>query len=427
MSDSNVIRLEPHRTGSTGRHDAFGVLDVGTTKMCCLIARQGAQGGFELMGMGHQLAEGLRAGEIVDPEAAEASILAVVHEAEHQAGETLRQVVLGVSGGRPHSRHSIIEMELGGRAVRAGDIIQALAHAEAESRSEGVEILHALPVRITLDDGQPLSDPRGMIGHRLRLEVHVVRAAAAALHNLVAAVERCHLDVAGVVATPYAAGLAVLSEEEAAFGALVVDLGGGVTGVARFAGSHLQEIHTVPLGGHHVTQDLAYGLTTGRLEAERLKALYGGVVVRAGDSRERLEVPCLGDPEAPPRRVISRGDLIDIIRPRIEEIFHLVQQRVDPDQLPLAGRRLVLTGGSSQLEGIVELAETRFGMPTRLGRARGLSRGDGLVALEAVTTSAGLLTWAAGDDGGLTLSAGRAPPVATTRLARFGQWLRENF
>jgi cell division protein FtsA len=151
-------------------------------------------------------------------------------------------------------------------------------------------------------------------------------------------------------------------------------------------------------------------------------------VARAGDSRERLEVPCLGDPESPQRRVVSRADLVEIIRPRVEEVFHLIQRRIDLDQLPLAGRRLVLTGGASQLDGMVELAETLFGMPTRLGRARDLNRGAGLVDLDAVTTSAGLLTWATGDDGGLTLGAGRVPPTAAaTGLARLGQWLRENF
>ncbi|HSA81186.1 MAG TPA: cell division protein FtsA, partial [Geminicoccaceae bacterium] len=277
MSAGNIIqlhRVEPH---SIGRHDPIGVLDVGTTKMCCLIARRRPGGSLEVQGAGYQLAEGLRAGEIVDAEAAEASILAVVHEAEQQARVTLREVVLGLSAGRPRSLRVAVEIELGGRAVTGGDLERALVHARAEARVEGRETLHALPIQISLDGGQPLRDARGMIGERLLLEVHLVQVAAAPLHNLIAAVERCHLEVAAVVAAPYAAGVGSLSVDELSAGALALDLGGGVTGVARFAEGRLQDIHTVPLGGRHVTQDLAFGLSTGWPQAERLKTLYGSV------------------------------------------------------------------------------------------------------------------------------------------------------
>ena len=190
------------------------MLDIGTTKMCCLIARRGPGGGLEVLGAGYQLAEGLRAGEIVDAEAAEASILAVVHEAEQQAKETLRELVLGISAGRPRSERAVVELELEGRAVTGDDLARALAHARAQAGADGRETLHALPLRITLDGGQPLRDPRGMIGRQLRLEAHLVQVAAAPLHNLVAAVERCHLEVQAVVAAPYAAGLGSLSEDE---------------------------------------------------------------------------------------------------------------------------------------------------------------------------------------------------------------------
>ena len=293
MSTSNVIQLP--RPEPRTRTEPVAVLDVGTSKMCCLIARRRGDR-LELQGGGYQLAEGLRAGAIVDAEAAEASILAVVHEAEQQAGRTVRQIVLGISGGRPESVMTTIDIELGGRAVGPADLTHALALARAQARTDGAEILHALPVEITLDSSQGLRDARGMVGERLRITVHLVRVASAALYNLVAAIERCHLDVAAVVAAPYAAGLASLSEDEATSGALVLDLGAGVTGVARFADRRLQQLASLPLGAQHVTQDLAFGLSTGRAQAERLKTLYGGVLARAGDARQQLEVPGLGDP-----------------------------------------------------------------------------------------------------------------------------------
>jgi len=425
MTSDNVVPLTRDAPRPGGRHEPIGVLDIGTTKMCCLIGRARAGGAFELLGASHQLAEGLRAGEIVDVEAVEASIVAVVHEAEQQAGHTLREVVLGVAAGRPHSQRTAVELEVGNRPVTGADLARALAHAQAEARTGGVEVLHALPVEITLDGGQPLRDPRGMIGARLRVAVHLIRAAAAPVHNLLAAVERCHLEVAGVVAAPYASGLASLSDDEATLGALVLDLGGGVTGVARFAEGRVQEIHVVPLGGQHVTQDLAFGLSTGRAQAERLKSLYGSVLSRAGDTRQRMEVPGIGDPGQPPVQVISRARLTEIIRPRVEETLQLVRARISGS--PLAGRRLVLTGGASQIEGIVELAEEMFDMPARVGRARPFAGGPSLQDLTAATTAAGLLSWAARDDGGLTFASRRGNPVATRPLARFGQWLRENF
>jgi cell division protein FtsA len=333
--------------------------------------------------------------------------------------------VLGISGGRPESVLTTIDLELGGRAVGPGDVTHALALARAQARTDGVEILHALPVEITLDSSQRLRDARGMVGERLRIAVHLVRVASAPLHNLLAAVERCHLDIAAVIAAPYAAGLASLSGDEAMFGAVVLDLGAGTTGVARFADGRLQELATLPLGAHHVTQDLAFGLSTGRAQAERLKTLYGSVLVRAGDSRQHLEVPGIGDPAQPPVQIVARARLTEIIRPRAEEIFQLARARIDLDRLPITGRRLVLTGGGSQLEGIVELAEETFGMPARMGRARAF--GGNFDDLTAATTAAGLLRWAGEDDGGLTFGATALNRDFTARLARLGQWLRENF
>jgi cell division protein FtsA len=423
MSTSNVIQLP--RPEPRVRAEPVAVLDVGTSKMCCLIARRRGNR-LELQGGGYQLAEGLRAGEIVDAEAAEASILAVVHEAEQQAGRTVREIVLGISGGRPESVVTTVDLELGGRAVGPGDVTQALALARAQARADGFQILHALPIEISLDSSQRLRDARGMVGERLRIAVHLVRVASAALYNLMAALERCHLDVAAVIAAPYAAGLASLSEDEATFGALVLDLGAGVTGVARFAEGRLHQLASVPLGAQHVTQDLAFGLSTGRAQAERLKTLYGSVLARAGDTRQHLEVPGLGDPTQPPVQIVSRARLTEIIRPRVEEIFQLARARVDLDRLPITGRRLVLTGGGSQLEGIVELGEEIFGIPARLGRAGPFDAGA-VQDLTAATTAVGLLRWAGEDDGGLTFGASSPNREFTARLARIGQWLRENF
>ncbi len=427
MTGADVIALKGKQERSFVRQEIIGVLDIGSTKMCCLIGRNRSGAEPELIGASYQLAEWLKAGEIVDVEGVEASILAVVHEAEQQAGETIREIVLGVTAGRPSSKRSIVDVDLGGRAVTSADLSRALKEAESQAGENELECLHALPVEMTLDGGQVLKDARGMIGRRLSLETHLVMTAAAPLHNLVAAVERCHLEVVGVVANAYAAGLASLSDEERALGALVLDLGGGVTGAARFSGGKLQEILSLPLGAHHVTQDLAYGLSIGRDQAERLKTLYGSALEHAGDSHERIEVPGIGDPTAPPSQIVTRAKLTEIIKPRVEEIFHLLREQLGDRMPPLAGRRLVLTGGGSQLEGTIELAEEVFDMPARLGRARPLSGRTQFDDLSASTTAAGLLLWAGREDGGLTYRTPRPTPPLTAKLARFGQWLKENF
>jgi cell division protein FtsA len=427
MSTGQVIALKRGPGRPLARQEPIGVLDIGTSKMCCLVARLRGDGGFAVQGIGYQQAEGLRAGEVVDTEAVESSILAVVHEAEKQAGHTLREVVVGISAGRPRSQLATVELDLAGRAVTSADLARALAHARAEAQADGALVLHALPVEITLDGSQPLREPRGMIGRRLRVAAHLVGAAAAPVHNLIATVERCHLEVAGVVAAPYAAALGCLSEDEAMLGALVIDMGSGVTGVARFAGGRLREIHAVPLGGSHVTQDLAFGLSIGRSQAERLKTLYGSVLPRAGDAHQRLEVTGLGDPDDPPAQIVTRAMLTEIVRPRVEEIFQLVRARLEAGSLPPSAPRLVLTGGASQLEGVVELAEESFGLPARAGRARSFNGSQSALDLAAGTTAAGLLVWASRDDGGLALGPSRGTPMITARLARLGQWLRENF
>lgn len=411
---------------AAARPGLFAVLDVGTTKTCCLVARSRPGGRPELLGAGLQYTAGLRAGEVVDAQEVEASILAVVQEAEERAGEVLREVLLAVGAGRPTSRRVTVEARLGGRAVTEADMRRVLEQAQAEARAEGAEVLHALPIEVSVDGGRRLRDPRGLIGDRLAVGVHLVSVDVAPLHNLIACVERCHLEVAGVVAAPYASGIAGLSADEAELGAVVLDLGGGVTGVAAFAGGRLRHLDVVPVGGQHITQDVAYGLSTGLAHAERIKNLYGSVVRRAGDERRRLEVPLVGAHAEGASHVVPRARLAEIIRPRVEEVFQLALDRLALGPALPAAARLVLTGGVSRLEGIAELAEEMFGLPARVAEPRpgGPARlGDPASAM----TAAGVLAFAVGGDGGLAYRVPRPMPLFGARLARLGQWLRENF
>ena len=418
-------------SGPWHRGGAFGVLDVGSSKLCCYIARPRPGRGVQLLGRGYQHAGGLKAGEIVDAEAAETSIVAVLHEAEQAAGETLREIVVATGGGQPQSSFVRVASSLHGRAVGEEDIQLLLERARRATANGGREVLHVIPLEITLDGGRPLKDPVGLTGERLEIVAHLVTVAAAPLRNILACLERCHLEVKGVVSASYAAGLACLAEDEMERVCLVLDMGGGTTGLAHFAGGRLALVEQVAYGGDHVTADLAYGLQTSRPHAERIKNLFGSTQYRACDDNTRIEVPTLGDHADLPTGEVPRTAVTEIVRARVEEIFQLAKARLRAHAELLKARpprSMVLTGGGSQLEGAEELAQELFGLPVRRGRPVGaLLGGEGFEESPCCATVSGAVGLTLGDDGGLGWSEQVEIPFLGHRLARFGQWIKENF
>lgn len=420
------------------RSGPVGVLDVGTSKVCCYVVRARPPGdgrGAILLGRGYQLAEGLRAGEVVDAEAAETSILAVVHEAEQQAGLTLRNLVLAVGGCQPRSSWHQLSLQLAGRAVAEGDVGRLLARGRAEAAAAGRAVLHMVPLEVGLDGGAPLRDARGLVGQRLDLLAHAVSVASGPLGNLLACLERCHLAARGVVAASYAAGLACLAEDERERGCLLIDMGGGSTSLAHFAGGRLALVEQVPYGGEHVTRDLAWGLSTGRQHAERIKNLFGGVQWRSCDDNTRIEVPLFGDHPELPTGEVPRTRITQIIRARIEEIFLLAQDKLREHvdflerQPP---RSIVLTGGASQLEGIDELAQEMFGLPTRRGRPELVEGTQGFESEPCCATASGAAALSLGEaasavDGAAGWDDAGRPALAGSPLVRVGRWLRQSF
>jgi cell division protein FtsA len=417
-------------TGPWGRGSPFGVLDVGTAKLCCYIVRPRSSRGLQLLGRGYQLAEGLKAGEIVDADAAEASILAALHEAEQQAGEVLREIVVAVSGGRPQSSYVRVALDLHGRAVSASDAALLLDRARRAVATPEREVVHAVPLEITIDDGRPLRDPCGMSGQKLEIVAHLVTVSGPVLRNVLACLERCHVTAKGAVCASYAAGFACLAEDEIERGCLVLDLGGGTTGLAHFAGGGLVLVDQVPYGGDHVSGDLAYGLSTSRAHAERIKNLYGSVQFRACDDSTRIEVPQLGDHADLPTGEVARTRVTEIVRARVEEILQLVQERLREHEELLDARpprSLVLTGGGSQVEGIEDLAQELFGLPARRGRPSALHNATGREDSPCCAAATGAVGLTLGDDGGLGWSQQVEVSFLSNRLARLGQWFKENF
>jgi cell division protein FtsA len=293
------------------------------------------------------------------------------------------------------------------------------------------KIIHTIPIAYSVDENTAIRDPRGMYGEKLGVNMHVVSVAKSAERNLGACINRCRLGIEARATAPYASGLACLVEDEKKLGAVVIDMGGGTTTLAVFVDGAVVHTDCIPLGGDQVTNDIARGLSAPLSFAERTKALYGSAIPSPSDDNEILTVPLVGEEELAEANRIPRSMLVGIIRPRVEEIFEIVRTRLETTGFDrIAGRRVVLTGGASQLTGIRELASGMLDKQVRLGRPMG--RPGGLKGLPeaaggpAFATCAGLVEFA-------LLTRAEAPRAAPARskttdgyVTRFGYWVREN-
>ncbi|MDE0060712.1 MAG: cell division protein FtsA [Defluviicoccus sp.] len=408
------------------RNGMLTALDVGTSKIACLVAETGAQGEVRVMGVGHHASGGVQAGAIVNMEAAESAILTAVSAAEERVGERLQSVVINVSAGHPDSSNLSVEVEIDGHEVGDADLRRVYSHGLERNGHDDRELVHCIPIAHHIDGSRGIKDPRGMYGQRLSVDMHLVSADAAALRNMVTCVARCHLDVEDVVVSPYAAGLACLVEDEIDLGATVVDMGGGTTTVAVFYGGHVVHAQVVPIGGDHVTRDIARGLTTALVHAERIKVLYGSALPSPSDDQALIDVPLVGEEDRNQPNHVPRSLVVGIIRPRLEEIFERVRACLDESPTAtLAGHRLVLTGGASQLAGAAEVGALVLNKKVRLGRPILIAGLADAVSGPAFSTAAGLLRFAAQRRGESDIAI-RGTAERTGRLGRLGQWLKES-
>ncbi len=384
------------------RAGPFGVLDIGSTKIACLIGRTESDGTLRALGSGFTRSRGVRGGGITDLEEAERAIRAAVALAEELADYRLRTVTVNLSCGQPESRLFNVQWPVGGRQVNEADVRRVIIEGRARAVTEGRETIHSLPVSFAVDETQGVGDPRGHFCDQLSARLHVVDALSMALRNLGAAVGRCDLEISEVVSAPFASGLSSLIDDERDLGAVVVDMGGGTTSIAVFGEGQLLHTAQVPIGGQHVTRDIAGVLSTPIDNAERLKTLYGNAHASPDDEREILAVQLIGE-ETDQFAKIPRSMVVGIIKPRLEETFELVRDRLDGAGLGrAAGTRVVLTGGASQLVGVRDLAAQVLNRPVRLGRPAAMRGLPESASGPAFATAIGLLSWAAGE--GRTLS-----------------------
>ncbi|MFN4163859.1 MAG: cell division protein FtsA [Ferrovibrio sp.] len=412
---------------AVSRNGLIAALDVGSSKVCCFIARADS-GTLRVIGIGHQLSRGLRNGNVIDMDGAEQSIRAAVETAERMCGETIRDVYVSVNAGNPQSHSVGVEVDLAGHEVTEHDVALVLDQGRRHEHPGDREIVHSIPVGYTIDGSRGIKDPRGMACERLGVNMHVITAGSGPLRNLATCVARGHLRIAGRIVAPFASGLACLVEDEMDLGVTLLDMGGGTTSLAVFYDGQLVHVDVVPLGGGHVTNDIARGLSTPLAHAERLKTLYGTVLPSPSDDTETIDVPQVGETDDHAHNQVPRSILTGIIKPRLEETLEQVRERLAQSGFEkLAGRRVVLTGGASQLQGVRELAarildkQVRLGRPIRVG---GLAEATGGPAFSAC---AGLLSYAQQQAAERTIRLPEPEPAPNGAISRIGRWLRANF
>lgn len=411
----------------------IAALDIGSSKIACFIARvRDDSGGIDVIGIGHQAAHGIKSGTVVDLDAAEASIRQAVHAAENMAadvtrGYPLREVVVNVPAVHTKSRLMNVGIQILGEAVTENDIRRALAKAQEQTINPDIELIHTIPTAYRIDDHEGIREPRGLYGQHLDVDVHVVTGAVAPLRNMSLCIESSHLDITALCSSPYASGLACLVDDEMDLGCTVVDMGGGTTSIGVFYGRELIYTDAIPVGGRHVTNDIARGLTTSLHAAERMKTLYGSAIATATDDKDLIDVPPLGEDDPVGPNHVPRSYLVSIVAPRLEETLELVRARLNDSGLgPIAGRRVVLTGGASQIPGLRELAQKFLEKQIRMGRPMRLPGLADAVSGPAFSTTAGLLHY-------VTERAGEMPAeiMANVEAGNLWQrtklWLRENW
>lgn len=414
----------------------IAALDIGSSKICCFIAEVGHHGLIDVVGIGHQASRGVKAGTIIDLKAAETAVAHAVEAAEMMAkntlqGQPIKSVFVNVPGTHTLSHQISTSVRISGEEVSDRDLKQVKAQARTLAVPGKDEIIHVIAGPYSIDKQSGIQEPRGMSGHTLGAKLHVVSALTSATRNITHAAGQNHLDIDGFCSSPYAAGLATLVDDEKDLGCTVIDMGGGTTNMAVFAEGRMIYSSAVPIGGQHVTSDIARGLTTSLADAERIKTLYGSAHATSLDDGALIDVPPLGEEEHAQANYVPKSLLTGVIQPRIEETFELVRARlVDSGIGARVGRRVVLTGGASQLPGLTDIAQLILDKQIRLGhpqRIKGLAEATNGPAFSA---AAGLLLYAAEHADDMlhqeTTSAFQIP-FSGEWMQKVTHWLKENW
>ncbi len=411
------------RTMGKDSKNVIVALDIGTSKIVALAAELLPDGRMEVIGLGSHESRGLKKGVVVNIEATVAAIQRALEEAELMADCKIQRVFTGIAGSHIRSFNSTGMVAIKDKEVTQADVERAIETARAMPIPNDQQVLHILTQEFVIDGQDGIREPLGMSGHRLEVKVHIVTGAVSAAQNIVKCVRRVGLEVADLVLQPLASSVAVLSEDEKELGVALVDIGGGTTDVAIFTQGAIRHTGVIPIAGDQVTNDIAMALRTPTPEAETIKIRHGVALRQLADANETVEVPGLGD-RAP--RQMSRQTLAEVIEPRVEELYSLVQQVLRQSGYEeLVSSGIVLTGGSAVMQGMVELGEEVFHMPVRLGVPRYAGALAEVVRNPRYATAVGLLMEGKAQmDRGLVSRQGGS---FTQTLTRMRDWFQKNF
>ena len=379
-------------TGSTGSQMIVG-LDIGTSKVVCIVGEISPEGDVEIVGIGSHLSRGLKKGVVVNIESTVQSIQRAVEEAELMAGCQIHSVYAGIAGSHIRSLNSHGIVAIRDREVFRPDIERVIDAAQAVAIPADQKILHILPQEYVIDSQEGVKEPLGMSGVRLEAKVHLVTCAVNAAQNIEKCIGKCGLEVEDIILEQLASGYAVLTEDEKELGVCIVDIGGGTTDIAVFTDGAIRHTAVIPIAGDQVTNDIAMALRTPTPNAEEIKIKYACALARLAGENETIKVPSVGDRSD---RDLSRQALAEVVEPRYDELFTLIQaelRRSGFEDLIAAG--IVLTGGTSKMEGVVELAEEIFHMPVSIGHPQGVTGLTDIVRNPIYSTAVGLLIYGA--------------------------------
>ena len=410
--------------------DKFSIVagvDVGTTKVCCVITKANGGPAVEVLGTGLAPSMGSKRGMVVNIDQTVQSIVEAVREAEQMAGVEVQAANVGIAGGHIKSINSkgIVAISSADREITRKDIDRCIEQAKAIALPADREVLHVLPKEFAVDDQRNIRDPRGMVGTRLEADVHIVTGAITSAQNLVKSVNRAGLKVNRLVLEPLASARAVLTADEMELGVALVDMGGGTTDLALFHDAAVRYTSVLAVGGDQVTRDLAVGLRTPRLAAEQIKRKYGVALASLVNEPGMIEVADVGGRRA---RMIDRHFVAEIVQSRVEEILTLIKREIAPsgyhDRLA-AG--VVLTGGCANMDGIAELGEQIFGIPVRVGLPLGVTGLVESVADPLFSTGVGLNLYDLPPDGSFTEGQDNDTVIFHKVLATMRSWMDHIF
>ncbi len=415
--------MEPH-------NNMIVALDIGTSKVVVLVGEVRPDGTIEVVGIGSHPSRGMKKGVVIDIESTVLSIQRALEEAELMAGCKVHSVTVGISGSHINSMNSHGIVAIHDREVVDEDLDRVIDAARAVAIPADQKILHILPQEYVIDNEEGIREPLGMSGVRLEAKVHLVTCAVNAAQNIEKCVQRCGLEVDSMVLEQVASSYAVLTEDEKELGVCMVDIGGGTTDIAIFIGGSIRHTGVIPIAGDQVTSDIAMALRTPTAHAEELKVKYACALAQLASAEDIVKVPSIG--ERPPRDLSCQA-LAEVVEPRYDELFSLVQaelRRSGFEDLVAAG--IVLTGGTSRMEGAVDLAEEIFHMPVRLAKPQGVNGLEDILHSSIYATSVGLLHFAekelpanGGKQRGIRLRL--QTPAGPGVLHRVKVWFESNF